>query len=102
MNIHNCLVFVVILLCIAIINNFIMYYNCYINNINDDPFVPDNVGKYTLSIYYNKNETTEYGVYELIKPQLDTIRTKIFGKYVATWEKPTQQEYQQIAKLGQK
>ena len=94
------LTIVIILLCIAIINNVIMYYKCYVNNNLDDPFVPENVGVYRVNIYYNKYRYPGDGINEEISPYITPFKDKTFGKYVVTQNRPTQLEYQQISKLG--
>ena len=89
-----------ILLCVAIVNNFIMYYKCYLNNTTNDPFVPPSVGKYQISVYYDKHMYPEDGLMEQIKPFLTPFKDKYFGKYVVTYGRPTRLEYEQISKLS--
>ena len=99
-SIRGYLLIVIVLLCLAIVNNVIMYYKCYVNNNLDDPFVPENVGVYRINIYYNKYTYPNDGIGEEIKPYLNPFKDKTFGKYVVTYNKPTQLEYQQVSKLG--
>lgn len=99
-HVRDYLLVVIILLCIAIINNVIMYYKCYVNNNLNDPFIPDNVGMYQINLYYNKFNYPDKGIGVELKPYIDPFKNKTFGKYVVTYNKPTQLEYQQISKLG--
>lgn len=94
------LLVVVLLLCLSIINNVIMYYKCYVNNVSEDPFVPNNVGTYSINIYYNKYNYPGNGIASEIKTYIDPFINKNIGKYVVSYNKPTQMEYQQIATLG--
>lgn len=98
--IRTYLVLVIILLCISIINNVIMYHKCYVNNEINDPFVPENIGVYRIGIYYNKYQYTEAGIGNELKQYITHFKDKTFGKYVVTQNKPTQLEYQQMSKLG--
>src|SRR5271170_6867152 len=100
MSVRTYLIFVIILLCIAIINNVIMYYKCYVNNDSNDPFIPENVGVFRLNVYYNKFRYPDEGIRDEIKPYVDPFKDKTFGRYVVSYNKPTQLEYQQISKLG--
>lgn len=102
MSIRTYLVFVIILLCIAIINNVIMYHKCYLNNNINDPFVPENIGVYRVNVYYNKfkDPGSSKGIGNEIKQYIDPFKDKTHGKYVVSYDKPTQLEYQQISKLG--
>ena len=100
MSVRTYLVFVIILLCITIINNVIMYYKCYVNNELNDPFIPENIGVYRINVYYNKHKNPGVGIRDEIKKYIDPFKDKTFGEYVVTYNKPTQLEYQQISKLG--
>ena len=92
---------VIILLCIAIINNVIMYYKCYVNNNLNDPFIPENIGVYRLNVYYNKYHFPDNGgIQTELQQYIDPFKNKTFGKYVVTYNRPTQLEYQQISELG--
>jgi hypothetical protein len=68
------LLLVIILLCISIINNVVMYYKCYVNSNTDnsvsDVFVPANVGVYRINVYYNKHRYPEVGIGDEIKPEI--------------------------------
>lgn len=92
------LLLVIVLLCVAIVNNVVMYYKCYVNNDINDPFVPENVGVYRINIYYNKYIYP--GIGDEIKPFIEPFKNSTFGKYVITYNKPTPLEYQQISKIG--
>ncbi len=98
MDTYTCLIFLVVLLCIAILNNFVMYYKCYLDNDNNDPFVPENVGKYQIAIYYNKSN--EPGISNILSQYIDPLKTNMYGTYVVTLGKPTPDEYKQIAMLN--
>lgn len=104
MSLRSCLVCVVVLLCIAIVNNVLMYYKCYVNNPIDDPFVPENIGVYRLNIYYNKyaypGSLTGDGIRDELKSYIDPFKEKFYGRYVVSYDKPTTQEYQQISHLA--
>lgn len=100
MSVRAYLMLVIVLLCIAIINNVVMYYKCYVNNQNNDPFVPENVGVYRINVYYNKYTYPESGIYNEMKEYIDPFKDKYFGRYVVTYNKPSTLEYQQISKLG--
>jgi hypothetical protein len=100
MSVRTYLIFVIILLCIAIINNVIMYYKCYMNNDLNDPFIPENMGVFRINVYYNKSRYPDAGIRDEIKQYIDPFKDKTFGKYVISYNKPTQLEYQQISKLG--
>lgn len=102
MSVRTYLVIVIILLCIAIINNVVMYTKCYINNESNDPFIPENIGRYQINVYYNKYMYPEPSVTEELEPLLTQFRDKTLGRYVvvATNGKPTPLEYQQISQLG--
>jgi len=77
-----------------------MYYKCYVNNDSNDPFIPENVGVFRLNVYYNKFRYPDEGIRDEIKPYVDPFKDKTFGRYVVSYNKPTQLEYQQISKLG--
>lgn len=100
MDIRTYLLLFIILLCVSIINNVIMYYKCYVNNELSDPFVPENIGVYKINVYYNKYRYPGIGIGDEIKPFIDPFKDKTFGRYVVTYNKPTEREYQQISKLG--
>ena len=100
MDIRGYLLLVIILLCISIINNFIMYFKCYINSDISDPFIPENIGVYRINIYYNKYKYPNQGIGNEIKPHIDNFKDNVFGRYVVTYNKPSELEYQQISKLG--
>lgn len=100
MSVRTYLVIVIILLCIAVINNVIMYYKCYVDNELNDPFIPENIGVYRINIYYNKYTYPELSIVEELKPFITPLKDKTYGKYVITYNKPTNLEYQQISKLG--
>ena len=100
MDVRTYLIIVIILLCVAIINNIIMYHKCYINNELSDPFVPENVGIYRINVYYNKFNDPNNGIGDEIKPFISPFKDKTFGKYVITYNKPSSLEYEQISKLG--
>lgn len=100
MDVRTYLLLVIILLCIAIINNVVMYYKCYITDNLSDPFVPENVGVYRINVYYNKYQYPGQGIGDEIKPFVGPFKDKTFGRYVVTYNKPSQLEYQQISKLG--
>lgn len=100
MSVRTYLIIVIILLCIAVINNVIMYYKCYVNNDLNDPFIPENMGVFRINVYYNKSRYPGAGIREEIKQYIDPFKDKAFGKYVVSYNKPTQLEYQQISQLG--
>lgn len=100
MSVRSYLVIVIILLCIAVVNNVIMYYKCYVNNEMNDPFIPENVGVYKINIYYNKHRYSDIGIGDEIKQYITPFKDKTFGKYVVSYNKPSELEYQQISKLG--
>ncbi|VBB18073.1 hypothetical protein YASMINEVIRUS_536 [Yasminevirus sp. GU-2018] len=100
MSVRTYLVIVIILLCIAVVNNVVMYYKCYVDNEQDDPFIPTNVGVYRVNIYYNKYRYPENGVTEELKEFITPFKDKNFGRYVVTYNRPNSLEYRQISKLG--
>lgn len=100
MNVRACLIIVIIILCISVVNNMYMYYKFYVKNDTRDPFIPENVGVYNISVYYNKYNYMPKSIYEELKPALSDFQTKNHGKYILTFEKPTQNEYTQIAELN--
>lgn len=102
MTVKTYLIVVVILLCIAVVNNILMYYKCYlsVNNETRDPFVPENIGVYRINIYYNKYRYPETGLVQELQPHIQPFKDKSIGRYVVTYGKPTSLEYQQISKLG--
>lgn len=100
MDIRSYLLFVIILLCIAVVNNVVMYYKCYVNSNLDDPWIPENMGVYRINIYYNKFKYPDSGIGNEIQPFINPFKDKHYGKYVVTYNKPSQLEYQQISKLG--
>lgn len=99
-DVRTYLLIVIILLCIAIINNVVMYYKCYVHNDLSDPFIPENVGVYKINVYYNKYQYPWDGIGDEIKPFIDPFKDKTIGRYVVAYNKPSQLEYQQISKLG--
>ena len=100
MEIKVYLIITLVLLCIAIINNVLMYYKCYLNNELSDPLLPENIGIYRINIYYNKFKDPIHGIGDEIKQSLVQFKDKTFGKYVIAYNKPTKLEYEQISKLG--
>jgi hypothetical protein len=100
MSVRTYLVVVIILLCIAVVNNVVMYTKCYVNNDIDDPFIPENIGVYRVNVYYNKYRYPDPGVKDEILPFVTPMRDSTFGRYVITIGKPTSNEYQQISRLG--
>lgn len=98
MDIRTYLLLAIILLCISIINNVVMYYKCYNNNDIADPFIPENVGVYKINIYYNKYQKQD--IENEIKTYIDPFKDKMINRYVVTYNKPKHIEYQQISKLG--
>ena len=77
-----------------------MYYKCYVNNNINDPFIPENIGVYTVNIYYNKYTNRNDGIYANINPCVEQFKNKNIGKYVVVYNKPSSQEYQQISEIG--
>ena len=91
----------VLLLIVAVINNILMFYKCYINNPNSNPFVPHNTGVYRVNVYYNKYRTNpEITIQDEIKPYLQPFVDKTYGRYVVTQNDPTPQQYEQISALS--
>lgn len=101
MSIRTYLILTILLLSVSIINNVIMYNKCYINNKLNDPFVPENIGMYTINIYYNKNSYPEKGIYEALHPYIDEFKNNNISKYVVTYNKPTSDQYKQMTQLTQ-
>lgn len=99
MDVESCLIIVIILLCMAIISNFLMYYKCYLDNINDDPYVPDNVGTYKITIYYSKGENSSDEMDNITRRYVNPMRSDMLGRYVVVHDKPSFAEYKQIAAL---
>lgn len=90
-----------LLLVVAVINNILMFYKCYINNPNDDPFVPQNTGVYRIDIYYNKYRSDpEIGIADEVRPYLQPFIDRTYGKYVVTQNGPTPKQYEQISALS--
>jgi hypothetical protein len=99
-DLHSYLVIVIILLCISLLLNFMMSYKYYLSNQSNDPFIPENIGQYNISIYYNKYKNPMEGIDQKIKPLIDPFKNSTIGQYVITYKRPTQLEYKQIAQLG--
>jgi hypothetical protein len=55
---------------------------------------------YRINIYYNKYRYPDTGIKDELKQHIDPFKDKTFGKYVVSYNKPTQLEYEQISKLG--
>lgn len=106
MNIRATLIIVIIILCISVMNNMYMYYKFYVKNdslsdcLSNNPFVPENIGVYHISVYYNKYNYMPKSIYEELKPALTDFETNNHGKYILTFGKPTQTEYAKIAELN--
>jgi hypothetical protein len=100
MAVRTYLVLVVLILCISIISNLMMYNKCYLNNDINDPFLPENIGMYSINIYYNKFRYPDKGVVEDIKPYIEPLKNSFHKKYVITYNKPTQKDYEQMTKIG--
>ncbi len=100
MSVRVYLVITILLLCIAIVSNVVMYYKCYINNDINDPFVPENVGVYNLKIYFNKYKAPKDGIHNELQEYIQPFKEKYFSQYIVTQNKPTTLEYQQIANIG--
>ena len=100
MTVRLYMVLALLLLCIAVISNVIMYYKCYILNDLNDPFVSENIGVYRVNIYYNKYKDPQDGIYKELRECIQPFKEKNFSRYVVTHNKPTNLEYHQIAKIG--
>ena len=100
MSLRVYMVLSLLLLCIAVISNVIMYYKCYILNDLNDPLVSENIGVYRVNIYFNKYKDPKDGIYEELREHIRPFKEKHFSRYVVTQNKPTSLEYQQIANIG--
>ena len=100
MSLRSYMILFIILLCISVINNVIMYYKCYVNNDINDPFVPENIGLFSVNIYYNKYNQPNEGIYKELKPHIEPFITNNSSKYVVTYGKPSSNDYQKMSKLN--